>query len=147
MVGLVLLALLTAPFPSLLDFQSSAPALDLGLSSPFWLVGTSSILCRCILQTPLFTLLPRWFLRVPGLRPTCMNAVVILVECVRSAISGLRALASSLEAGLHNYEASLASGHLELDIESQGPLDADSGLDFPYSPFCRVCSFFGRSGL
>jgi len=125
-VGLVLLALLTAPFPSLLDFQSSAPALDLGLSSPFWLVGTSSILCRCILQTPLFTLLPRWFLRVPGLRPTCMNAVVILVECVRSAISGLRALASSLEAGLHNYEASLASGHLELDIESQGPLDADS---------------------
>lgn len=55
-----------------------------------------------------------------------MNAAAILIECVRSAISGLRALASSLEAGLHNYEASLAAGHLDLDIEAQGPLDTDS---------------------
>ena len=66
-----------------------------------------------------------------------MNVAAILIECVRSAISGLRALASSLEAGLHNYEASLASGHLDLDIEAQGPLDTDS----------RVWAFCGARSI
>ena len=126
-VGLVLRALLTVPSLSLWDFPFSA---RVSVLDWYWLrplLGTSFSRCPCFDLTLLLHLPPGWSI-VLGLRPTCMNAVSILVECIRSAISGLRALASSLEAGLHNYEASLASGHLELDLESRGPLDTESRL-------------------
>lgn len=50
----------------------------------------------------LLLLLPRIS---PNLLPMYTNTVDILTELVKSAISGLRSLASSLEAGLHNYKA------------------------------------------
>ena len=61
-----------------------------------------------------------------------MNAVDLLLETVRTAISGLRSLASSLEAGLHHYEAVRASNQAGLDLES-GPSRFSTPVSQPVS--------------
>ena len=50
-----------------------------------------------------------------------MSALLVLTEAVRAAITGLRALASSLEAALNNLEAARASqpSDLPLDLEAR----------------------------
>lgn len=123
--GLVLRVPLTAPSLGLWPQPSSSLDLDLDLFRPSVLSGLSLALHLCpgIILNLLF--LHRWPC-VLGLLLTCMSAVSIFLDTVRTTIAGLRALASSLEAGLHHYEASAVSGHLDLDIESQGTLDFGS---------------------
>jgi len=85
----------------------------------------------------------------PGLPPTCMNAVELLLETVRSVISGLRGLASSLEAGLHQYEAAQSAALVDFDLESarsaithRSP-PASPGVSFAStsrSAYCQVAS-------
>lgn len=78
-----------------------------------------------------------------------MNAVELLLETVRSVISGLRGLASSLEAGLHQYEAAQSAALVDFDLESarsaithRSP-PASPGVSFASSArsaYCQVAS-------
>ena len=104
---------------------SSLPELVVDPCSRWPCVGSFSTPQLSLILLLSFTLLLRW-LCVLGLLLTCMSAVGIFLDTIRATIAGLRGLASSLEAGLHHYEASAVSGHLDLDIESQGPLEFGS---------------------
>ena len=74
-----------------------------------------------------------------GLPLTCMNAVELLLETVRSVISGLRGLASSLEAGLHQYEAAQSAALVDFDLESAR--SAITHRSPPASPGVSFASF------
>ena len=113
------------------SFSSRCLLLDLG-SEP-WLLSFSFGYQLILPSIPLLPLpLPRGLGSIVWL-PTCMNAVDLLLETVRTAISWLRSLASSLEAGLHHYEAVRASHQAGLDLES-GPSRFSTPASCPVTP-------------
>ena len=75
--------------------------------------------------------------------PTCMSAGALLAESVRTAISGLRALASALEAALHRFDNSRhgTSG----DVENQA--DSQPSLGFPGDSVTATWDFVSTASV